>query len=96
MNEPHDMGTAGWQVISQTALTAIRDNGDNKLIMIPGDGWSGAESWEDNNGPNGWIGAAAAMIAAAATASRAGRCPPVVVAPSPSAERPALAVAARR
>jgi endoglucanase len=55
MNEPHDMGTGNWQVISQTVLTAIRDNGDNKLIMIPGDGWSGAASWEDNNGPNGWI-----------------------------------------
>ena len=55
MNEPHDMGTADWQVISQIVLTAIRDNGDNKLIMIPGDGWSGAVSWEDNNGPNRWL-----------------------------------------
>ena len=39
----------------EDVLTAIRDNGDNKLIMIPGDGWLGAASWEDNNGPNGWI-----------------------------------------
>src|SRR5689334_10139356 len=40
MNEPHDM--AGWKDISQFVLTAIRNAGDNKLIMIPGDIWSSA------------------------------------------------------
>jgi endoglucanase len=55
MNEPHDMGDADWKVISQNVLTAIRDNGDNKLIMVPGDSWSGAASWVDVHGPTGWI-----------------------------------------
>ena len=55
MNEPHDMGNADWKAISQTVLQAIRANGDNKLIMVPGDSWSGAGSWVDVHGPQGWI-----------------------------------------
>jgi hypothetical protein len=35
-NEPHDMGVANWSQIAQKVLTAIRANGDNKTIMIPG------------------------------------------------------------
>ena len=51
MNEPHDMQPAlSWNTISQTTLTAIRDNGDNKLIMIEGSGWAGAHNWQGNNG----------------------------------------------
>src|SRR6185436_4580180 len=53
MNEPHDI--AGWKEISQLVLTAIRDNGDGKLIMIPGDSWSSANRWPDVHGPTGWI-----------------------------------------
>ena len=55
MNEPHDMGAADWKGISQTVLTAIRNIGDNKLVMVPGDSWSGAGSWVDVHGPQGWI-----------------------------------------
>jgi endoglucanase len=55
MNEPHDMGNADWKASSQTVLQAIRANGDNKLIMVPGDGWSGAATWVDVHGPLGWI-----------------------------------------
>ena len=55
MNEPHDMGIADWKTISQTVLMAIRNNGDNKLIMVPGDSWSGAASWVGVHGPAGWI-----------------------------------------
>jgi endoglucanase len=55
MNEPHDMGAANWKAISQTALLAIRANGDNKLIMVPGDNWSSAEQWPRTHGPSGWI-----------------------------------------
>ncbi len=55
MNEPHDMGTANWKTISQTVLTAIRNNGDNKLIMVPGTGWTGASNWSGNNGATSWI-----------------------------------------
>ncbi len=55
MNEPHDMGTSSWKSISQTALSAIRANGDTKRIMVPGDNWSGAYSWVLVHGSNGWI-----------------------------------------
>jgi endoglucanase len=55
MNEPHDMGSADWLSISQAVLLAIRDNGDNKLIMVPGDSWSGAASWVWVHGARGWI-----------------------------------------
>jgi endoglucanase len=50
MNEPHDMGVASWSQIAQTVVSAIRANGDNKLIMVPGDGWSNAEAWSLYNG----------------------------------------------
>ena len=53
MNEPHDL--AGWKEISQHVLSAIRANGDNKLIMVPGDSWSSANRWPDVHGPTGWI-----------------------------------------
>ena len=49
-NEPHDMGVANWGQIAQKAVTAIRANGDNKLLMIPGDGWSNATYWTMYNG----------------------------------------------
>ncbi len=55
MNEPHDMGTANWAAISQAALCAIRTRGDNKLIFVSGDGWSGAGEWAENNGSTSWI-----------------------------------------
>ena len=55
MNEPHDMGVANWNQITQTVLTAIRNNGDNKTIMIPGDGWSNATYWASNNGSTAFI-----------------------------------------
>jgi len=53
MNEPHDM--AGWKEISQAVLNAIRNNGDRKLIMVPGDSWSSANRWVNVHGPTGWI-----------------------------------------
>lgn len=55
MNEPHDMGNANWKVISQAALTAIRNQGDRKLILVPGYGWSSAKDWPKNNGATNWI-----------------------------------------
>lgn len=54
MNEPHDTGKADWKAISQAALTAIRNNGDNKLIMVPGDAWSAANRWPSVHGPTTW------------------------------------------
>ncbi len=55
MNEPHDMGTAEWKAISQAVLSAIRANGDGKLIMVPGDNWSGAYSWIQIHGASSWV-----------------------------------------
>jgi endoglucanase len=54
-NEPHDMGVANWSQIAQKAVTAIRANGDNKTIMIPGDGWSNATGWSYFNGATAFI-----------------------------------------
>jgi len=48
-NEPHDMGVASWSQIAQAAVTAIRTNGDNKTIMIEGNGWANATYWVTNN-----------------------------------------------
>ncbi len=52
MNEPHDMGVADWITTAQTVLTAIRNNDDSKLVMIPGDGWSNATYWSSYYAPN--------------------------------------------
>jgi endoglucanase len=54
-NEPHDMGVANWSQIAQKVLTAIRNNGDTKTIMIPGDGWSNATYWSLYNGATAFI-----------------------------------------
>ncbi len=58
MNEPHDLGGANpaktWEQASQSALSTIRDNGDSKLIMIPGYNWSGVASWKQTH-PATWI-----------------------------------------
>lgn len=55
MNEPHDMGEASWGPIAQTVVSAIRANGDSKLIMIPGDGWSSAADWSFYNGAKAFV-----------------------------------------
>jgi endoglucanase len=53
MNEPHDL--PDWKGISQMVLTAIRNTGDRKLIMVPGDSWSSANRWDKTHGPLAWI-----------------------------------------
>lgn len=53
MNEPHDL--PDWKGISQTVLTAIRNTGDRKLIMVPGDSWSSANRWVSTHGSLAWI-----------------------------------------
>ena len=55
MNEPHDMGVANWNRISQTVLNAIRTVDSYKLIMIPGNSWSNATNWANVNGVTSWI-----------------------------------------
>ena len=55
MNEPHDLGTSDWHKISQAAVKAIREESDNKLILIAGDGWSNAARFGELNGRRAWI-----------------------------------------
>jgi len=45
MNEPHDMPTPQWFEAANAAVGAIRKAGAENLILVPGNGWSGAHSW---------------------------------------------------
>ena len=61
MNEPvnlpavHGMtGAELWEAASQDAVTAIRDRGDDKLIMVPGYNWSHPGGWTRQH-PHAWI-----------------------------------------
>jgi aryl-phospho-beta-D-glucosidase BglC (GH1 family) len=50
MNEPH--GTDGtWPTVAQAAVDGVRTVDKAKLILVPGDSWSGAHSWPKAN-PN--------------------------------------------
>jgi endoglucanase len=51
MNEPHDMPTEQWVSAANAAIAAIRRTGASNLILVPGNGWSGAFSWN-----NSWYG----------------------------------------
>ena len=55
MNEPHDMGVANWNQISQQVVSGIRTVDSNKLIMVPGNSYSNASGWAGINGSTGWI-----------------------------------------
>jgi uncharacterized protein (TIGR03437 family) len=55
MNEPHDMGVANWNQISQKVVNAIRAVDSDKLIMVPGDSYSNATNWATYNGLTSWI-----------------------------------------
>lgn len=48
MNEPHDMSTEQWVGAANAAIAAIRQAGATNLILVPGNGWTGAESWSDS------------------------------------------------
>ena len=63
MNEPHDMGTSDWQVISQAAVDAVRGEKDRKLILVAGDGWSNAHRFPQVNGARAWIKDATGQVA---------------------------------
>ena len=45
MNEPHDMETEQWFASATAATAAIRETGAENLILVPGNGWTGAHSW---------------------------------------------------
>ena len=48
MNEPHD-SNGMWKQTAQAALDAIRRADHERLVLVPGDQWSGAWSWKRYN-----------------------------------------------
>ncbi len=45
MNEPHDMPTQQWVDAANSAVAAIRAAGAGNLILVPGNRWTGAWTW---------------------------------------------------
>lgn len=46
MNEPHDMPTEQWRDAANAAIAAIRAAGAHNLILVPGNAYTGAWSWD--------------------------------------------------
>jgi endoglucanase len=57
MNEPNTMPTEQWGTAAQGAIDAIRATGADNLILVPGNGWTGAHSWLQN-----WYGTSNANV----------------------------------
>jgi endoglucanase len=49
MNEPNIMPTEQWVSAANTAIAAIRTTGANNLILVPGNGYTGAWTWYSNS-----------------------------------------------
>ncbi len=45
MNEPHTMETEAWLAAANAALAAIRNEGAEQLVLVPGNQWTGAHAW---------------------------------------------------
>jgi endoglucanase len=56
MNEPHDMPTEQWLSAANAAIAAIRATGATNLVLVPGNAWTGAGTWNAN-----WYGTANAV-----------------------------------
>jgi endoglucanase len=48
MNEPNTMPTEQWVSAANAAITAIRTAGASNLILVPGNGYTGAWTWSSN------------------------------------------------
>jgi endoglucanase len=57
MNEPHSMSMELWLADANAAISAIRSTGAANLILVPGNAWTGAHSWNANwyGTPNGIV-----------------------------------------
>jgi endoglucanase len=57
MNEPHEMPSELWLDDANAAISAIRATGAQNLILVPGNAYTGAHSWNDNwyGTPNGEV-----------------------------------------
>ena len=55
MNEPKEMKSEQWRDAANDAIAAIRKTGAKNLVLVPGNGWTGAHSWMQNwyGTPNG-------------------------------------------
>jgi len=57
MNEPNTMSTEVWLSDANAAIAAIRAAGATQLILVPGNAWTGAWSWNQN-----WYGTANSQV----------------------------------
>lgn len=48
MNEPNSMPTEQWVTAANSAISAIRSAGASNLVLVPGNAWTGASSWNQN------------------------------------------------
>jgi endoglucanase len=48
MTEPNTMPTEQWVTAANTAIAAIRSEGAQNLVLVPGNAWTNADSWSDN------------------------------------------------
>ena len=55
MNEPHDMGSSDWKLISQSAVDSIRSVDLHTALYVGGLDWSKSYTWSQSNGPQAWI-----------------------------------------
>jgi endoglucanase len=57
VNEPNTMSTELWRDDANAAIATIRATGATNLILVPGNAWTGAWSWEQN-----WYGTPNAQV----------------------------------
>ena len=48
MNEPNSMSTEQWVSAANDAIATIRTAGAENLILVPGNGWTGGWTWNQN------------------------------------------------
>ena len=48
VNEPHDISTEQWVVAANAALSSIRGTGAKNTVLVPGNAWTGAHSWNES------------------------------------------------
>lgn len=58
MNEPYGMSTVLWASVAKQTIQAIRAAGaSSQLVLVPGNGWTGAHSWMQ-----GWVDKSSAQV----------------------------------
>jgi endoglucanase len=57
MNEPNEMQTETWLADANAAIAAIRNTGATNLLLVPGNSWTGGQSWAQD-----WYGTSNAQV----------------------------------